>query len=392
VLSEVKQIGLNTIKAQNIKLLFDIIVDNDKITRSDVAKLSNLSLMTVCNIIDHLDRFDIIHHSDKEQVNTVGRKAELLSINKGIKRFIIIDLTSLNFTFTVLNLDLTVHYTFREWRYNHEYNYAGNLEDFLLIIDKYINTYFPDEEMISIGVVAPGPYDVENDTIINKRIPELMQLNIKSLIDKILNKDGSAQIDIFIDEDVKFAAQANIIEIPDYTQKIIYYMYIGEGVGGAISVNGVIVRGLFSFAGDIGQVLADEDTCFEELISLKAFARDVTGNDITGSDEDIMSVLKDYQIKNTHVFSQYLNKFCRMISTALYNVIWFIDPHTIIIECRYAELDNDFFLENIRETLTQKLLPIRRDIPKILLSNHIVKNAHVGSGIILRNRWLKSIS
>jgi len=121
----VKQIGLNTIKAQNIKLLFDIIVDNDKITRSDVAKLSNLSLMTVCNIIDHLDRFDIIHHSDKEQVNTVGRKAELLSINKGIKRFIIIDLTSLNFTFTVLNLDLTVHYTFREWRYNHEYNYAG---------------------------------------------------------------------------------------------------------------------------------------------------------------------------------------------------------------------------------------------------------------------------
>jgi glucokinase len=219
-----------------------------------------------------------------------------------------------------------------------------------------------------------------------------MQLNIKSLIDKILNKNGSAQIDIFIDEDVKFAAQANIIEIPDYTQKIIYYMYIGEGVGGAISVNGVIVRGLFSFAGDIGQVLADEDTCFEELISLKAFAREVTGNDITGSDEDIMSVLKDYQIKNTHVFSQYLNKFCRMISTALYNVIWFIDPHTIIIECRYAELDNDFFLENIRETLTQKLLPIRRDIPKILLSNHIVKNAHVGSGIILRNRWLKSIS
>lgn len=422
-----KQIGLNTIKAQNIKLLFDIIANNDKITRNDAAKLSNLSLMTVCNIIDHLNRFGIIHHSDKEQASTVGRRAELLSINKDVKRFIIIDLTSLNFTFTVLNLDMSVHYSFREWRYNRERNYKDNLEDFLLIIDKYINTHlnphFMDEDVLSIGVVAPGPYDVENDIIINKRIPELMQLNVKFLIDEILNKresvkDESVLIDIFIDEDVKFAAQANITEIPDYTQKIIYYMYIGEGVGGAISVNGVIVRGLFSFAGDIGQVLADENSCFEELISLKAFAREVTGNDITDGDitdnsitgdgiiggditgnditrrddEDIMKILKDYQVKNIHKFRQYLNKFCKKISLALYNVVWFIDPHTIIIECRYAGLDHDFFLESIKETLTQKLLPVRRDIPKILLSNHIVKNAHVGAGIILRNRWLKSIS
>ncbi|HOJ09959.1 MAG TPA: ROK family protein [Clostridiales bacterium] len=408
-----KQIGLNTIKAQNIKLLFDIIVNNDKITRNDAARLSNLSLMTVCNIVDHLDRFGIIHHVDKEQANTVGRKAELLSINKDIKRFIIIDLTSLEFSFTILNLDLTIHNTFKEWRYNFERNYTDNLEDFLLITDKYINTHFPVDETISIGVVVPGPYDVENDIVINKRIPELMQLNIKSIISETLIRgkyieDDTLEdniletniledyiLDIFIDEDVKFAAQANITTIPDYTGKIIYYAYIGEGVGGAISVNGSILRGLFSFAGDIGQVLADENTCFEELISLKAFAREVAGNDnITGSDEDIMKMLEDYQADtdNFHDFRRRLMDFCKRISSALYNVIWFIDPHAIIIECRYAGLDHDFFIEGIKTMLTQMLLPIRQDIPEIFLSNHIVKNAHVGAGILLRNRWLKSIS
>jgi len=388
-----KQIGLNTIKAHNIKLLFDIIVNNDKITRNDAARLSKLSLMSVCNIVDHLDRFGIIHHIDKEQANTVGRKAELLSINKDVKRVIIIDLTSLEFTFTILNLDLTIQYTFKDWRYNFERSYTDNLEDFLLITNKYINTHFPVEETVSIGVVVPGPYDVDNDIVINKRIPELMQLHIKSTIGKMLIKGKYTENDIFIDEDVKFAAQANIVEIPDCVQKIIYYAYIGEGVGGAISVNGAIMRGLFSFAGDIGQVLVNEDTCFEELISLKAFAAEVTGkNNIIGSDEDIMKMLEVYKTSNFHEFRQCLMKFCKRISSALYNVIWFIDPHAVIIECRYAGLDHDFFLDSIKTTLTQKLLPVRQDIPEILLSNHIVKNAHVGAGIMLRNRWLKSIS
>lgn len=388
-----KQISLNSIKTQNIKLLFDIIANNDKITRSDAAKLSGLSLMTVSNIVDHLDRFDIIRHVDKEQTGTVGRRAELLSINKDIKRFIIIDLTSLEFSFIVLNLDLTIHYRFGEWRYNSRRSYQDNLEEFLLIIDEYINAELLDEGFISIGVSVPGPYDVDNDIVINKRIPSLMQLHLKSLINKVLIKDKTINYDIFIDEDVKFAAQANIMEIPEYMRKIIYYVYIGEGVGGAISVNGSIVRGAYSFTGDLGQVLANENTSYEELISTRAFAKEVFGNDnIVGNDEGIIKMLEEYKAENNDKIKEHLAKICRHIALALYNVIWFIDPHVIIIECGYAGLGGDDFLENIKSMLSKMLLPVRQSTPEILLSNDSTKNAYIGASIILRNKWLESIS
>lgn len=398
-----KNISMNTIKAHNIKLIFDIIANNDTITRGEIAKLSKLSLMTVSNLVDHLDKLGVIHHEDKEQTNAVGRKAELLAINKDAKKFIVLDLTSIEFTFTVLNLDLTIYYRSKDWKYNFELSYIENLKDFICIIDEYITEKPFFDNHVGLAVSVPGPYFIDNDIVINKRIPELMQVQLKALMNEVftqkrLNEDKSdieksIEYDIFIDEDVKFASQSNILSVSDNMHKTIYYMYIGEGVGGVTSVDGSLLRGQFSFAGDIGQVLISDNMCFEDLISLKAFAKNIVKNvGIFGSDEDIIKMLEDYQSKNIDDFRKQLSKICIHIAQALYNVVWFIDPHAIVIECGYAGLDANFFVESIETELLKMLLPVRANIPQILLSNDSIKNAHKGAGIVARSRWLKSVS
>ena len=92
-----KKITQTTIRSQNIRTIFDILSNKGMVARSEIAKLSNLSLMTVSNIIEHLDRFDLILHESKETTSMVGRKAELLSVKKDTKKLIVLDLTTLKF-------------------------------------------------------------------------------------------------------------------------------------------------------------------------------------------------------------------------------------------------------------------------------------------------------
>ncbi|NLC44901.1 MAG: ROK family protein [Clostridiales bacterium] len=410
-----KKITQTTIRTQNIKTIFDIISNRGMIARSEIAKLSNLSLMTVSNIIDHLDRFDLILHESKEETSMVGRKAELLSIKKDTKKLIVLDLTTLNFSFVALNLDLTLHHNFNDWKYDVKYSYLNNLRSFLSVVNEYIDTEYVDQEIIGIGVSVPGPYDATSDIVITKRIQALMEIPLKATIksvvlnNKLEDRDQVADCDIFIDEDVKFASLANIVMVPEYKSKTVFYMYIGEGVGGAISVNGKVLRGASSFAGDIGQLLINENTNFEERISMKAFSRkmlrnaiaienldtiesvDTIDNKAPIDNDDSMDLLRAFQANQPDKFNELFEKQCNCIALALYNVIWFIDPHAIIIECEYAELKSQDFIEHLNIKLS-RMLPERHVIPELFLSNPSIKNANIGAGITLRNRWLESIS
>ncbi|NLC41725.1 MAG: ROK family protein, partial [Erysipelothrix sp.] len=196
----------------------------------------------------------------------------------------------------------------------------------------------------------------------------------------------------FIDEDVKFASLASIVMVPGYKNKTVFYMYIGEGVGGAITVNGKVLRGASSFAGDIGQLLINENTNVEELISIEAFADEVLGNDhVKTKDDDLMNQLRAFQTNQPDEFNEIFEKHCLYIALALYNVCWFIDPHAIIIECEYAGLKSESFIGYLNNTLKKKL-PDGHMILELFLSNSWIKNANIGAGITLRDRWLESVS
>lgn len=390
-----KKITLNSIRVQNIKTVFDIIASHENITRSEIAKLSNLSLMTVSNIIEHLDKLNIVLNDIKDQTSMVGRKAELISVNRDSRKFIIMDLTTFNFSFLVLNLDLTVHYSYNKWRYKKDKSYKENLTNFLSAVKEYIHDESLASTIAGIGVSVPGPYEANDDIVISKRIQDLMDIQLKSLIRSTVLENGLEDCQVFIDEDVKFAALANMTRIPGYKSKTIYYIYIGEGVGGAISVNGNVLRGASSFAGDIGQVLVNENTNFEELISTVAFTNELLDNkdynEYGEDDSDFMQRLISFQTHNPDKFNNQLEKYCRTIASALYNVVWFIDPHAVIIECEYASLNSEAFIGYLKTMLSQ-MLPARHTIPDILLSNQSVKDAYTGAGLALRDRWLESIS
>ena len=60
---------------------------------------------------------------------------------------------------------------------------------------------------------------------------------------------------VYIDEDVKYAARANLSMVENAMEKTLAYVYIGEGVGGAFLVNGRILMGAHSMAGEVSRML-----------------------------------------------------------------------------------------------------------------------------------------
>ncbi len=366
-----KKITLASIRIQNIRLIFDLLVNETGITRSELAQKTGLSLMTVGNIIDQLDSHKLIRRKSKT-ATAAGRKAELLAVEEDAGKLVILDLTARDFNFVVLGLDLALYYSSRNWVYEKAQSYLTNLENFLGVVKKELATACAGQDLLGLAVSVPGPYDAEADLVITKRIPELLEIRLKSLIREIV-LGGNQTSEIFIDEDVKFAALANLALVPEYKDKTVFYIYIGAGVGGAITLGGQVVRGADSFAGDIGQVLYDQKTSFEEMISAEVFSRELAQ----------LPAGKDS-------YSRLLAQYSTYIAQALYNVVWLIDPHAIIIECAYASQAKAEFLTSLQDSLSRRL-PRQHQLPKLLLSDRPVKDAFVGAALVLRDRWLDKI-
>ena len=81
--------------------------------------------------------------------------------------------------------------------------------------------------------------DVYKRQVYTQLIPELNEIRLKALINETIGDD----VMVYIDEDVKYAARANLSMVENAMEKTLAYVYIGEGVGGAFLVNGRILMG-----------------------------------------------------------------------------------------------------------------------------------------------------
>ena len=66
----------------------------------------------------------------------------------------------------------------------------------------------------------------------------------------------------YVDEDVKFAVRSFSDLIVSKQCEVLYYLYIGEGVGGAAVHGGNMLRGLNAAAGDAGHLLSSEGVTY----------------------------------------------------------------------------------------------------------------------------------
>ncbi|MBS3789107.1 winged helix-turn-helix domain-containing protein, partial [Candidatus Bipolaricaulota bacterium] len=80
-----------SIGRENIEMIFRLIQRKEKISRTDIAKLSGLSKTAVSSSVDQLLEEELIRENKQSHYSRVGRKPLLLSVKPNGKHFISVD-------------------------------------------------------------------------------------------------------------------------------------------------------------------------------------------------------------------------------------------------------------------------------------------------------------
>ncbi len=131
-------------------------------------------------------------------------------------------------------------------------------------ISDFINALKDDlGPLESIGVAVPGLISKETGRVeFSARIPEHSQINLKAEL------ESDTGLAILIENDANAAAFAEFIAGAGRGASDLFYLTLGDGVGGGLILNGKIWHGAYGFAGEVGYLLVNEEGIrLEEMAS-----------------------------------------------------------------------------------------------------------------------------
>ena len=380
-----KSFDQSAIRKQNVRRILDLLTLQSPRTRQSLAEATGVSLMTVTNLIDQLKAQRVLElvpvSRDSGIKRLSGRKAENISLRGNEHAWLIVDLSGLNFRYTLLGFDLCL---LAEKNCSAEGPYLERLESFLTSTREELSGLLSGRRLLGVAVVAPGPYEISSDTVYNQRLPELNEIKLKAMMQRCLG-----DYDYYVDEDVKFAVRAFAPLIEQDPCELLYYLFIGEGVGGAGVHNGNMLRGLNATAGDAGQLKNAAGTTYENLLSLPSFSSSLGLS--AESIKHLTELLRLYAKEHPEEYTQALNNAAATTAQMLYNVLWVLDPSHIIIECRYAFEHQDTFLAQIGTHLSVLLEASGRRFPSIVAAPQGMSSVVRGAVQVLQREWIERI-
>jgi len=379
-----KKIALASIRAQNLKQIFDVIVKEGPTTRGRLAEATKLSLMTVSNVVENMIANEIITVRSKKSATGAGRKADLVDVVQDAHALLVLDLTEREFSHVVLGLNGKTLYEPQPIPTEIAADYGTSLKHYLEKVAAEIAEHGLTEKMAGVGVSVPGPYQVDTDTVYTALTPELNEIHLKAMINEIFGE----KIMVYIDEDVKYAARANLSMVENAAEKTLAYIYIGEGVGGAFLVNGRILMGAHSMAGEISRMIISNDGRRADSLSRKTFLQKLG----VKSQSDWLGEVMKIKNEDESRISKALDEIAEDLTELCYGLSWLVDPHEIILECDYVRMLDDTFTDRVQKMLDERIKGTSPHAPVLSMTYQGLRYAHRGAAMVLTDKWLENLA
>lgn len=381
-----KLLELSSIRKQNLRKVLDLLTLAPAMTRLELARSARLSHMTVTNLVDLLKEHHVLHLQPIQRENKVrpaqGRKAEAISLCGDKKAWLIVDISNRQFSLTLLGFDV---HPLMEMHDDHQGEYLERLEAFLLDAKARIAGSLEGRELLGVAIVTPGPYDIFSDTVSNQRLPQINGVKIKELFRRCLGN-----YEYYVDEDVKFAVRAFSDLIVSSQCEVLFYLYIGEGVGGAAVHGGNMLRGLNATAGDAGHLVDRNRTTFESHLSTEAFIR-LLNVEENFAPEKLQDTLQQVAQEHPQRYEEALDTMAAVTAEMLHGVLWMLDPTHVIIDCIYARSWEDTFVQAVERHLRTLFAGEKRILPQISPSALGISSVMRGAVCVLQREWLDRI-
>jgi len=334
-------------RTEHLLSSFSVIADNPGITRSALAEMTSLSLMTAGKIADILCRLGAVTQT-AASASRAGRHSQCLRVS-GNRYAVILNLTSRNFdaVFMDLNLSEILRHTHP---YSEDFYFEENWQMFLsevLLLTKRMENM---GECIGIAACVPGTYDPDTDRTNSPCFPAWNRLSVRGYIAQVF-----AHRNIIVQAASHAGAAAVLPSVSDAQNKTVLYCRIDKhALSGAVVHGGAVRSGAHGTAGDLG-------------------AMAVQGGQTLSSAIAQHTLPAEWAADTAH---------------ALYNAICLLDPDCIAIDSTLPG-DSAHLVHMIREILTDRFrLPAGREPQWITVPDGQCPPDR-GLCMALREAWLR---
>ncbi len=328
-----KTANLKLVKQSNLTLVFNLINENQPVSRASIAHATGLSPTTVSSLVDELITENMVEETGMGKLSGSGRKPILLAVKRDGGCVAAVEIRNGGFDLEVFNLEgSSVLYHKRE------------LSDFAdigsIIADDVSEKCNGFGRLLGICVGVPGVIDKKTKRVLSTLVPITRDNDFFNVI--------RAR---FPDIKVKLGNESSFCAYIEKTQKkeihSLVYIDINIGIGAGIILEDRIFTGAFGNAGEFGHISVDINGekckcgnygCLEGLANVPAIckAAEVSSlSEIDTSDKKTMEKLCGV---------------CGYIASGVNNIINMINPEAIVIGGEITSLGEPF-LEEIKRAL-----------------------------------------
>lgn len=333
------------LKKHNKSRIRKLIKEQGPITKPEMAQLTNLSLPTVNKITDELVAEGYAIAAAIQKCPGAGRKARTYVINENYGTFLVVCYMGAKWLGCVVNITGSIVYEIQcEAVCTDRKPQIQVLTGLLDVLQS------KSKRTMAIGVGVPGI--VRRDGRL-EGIPLLPDFEGMDL-GKILKE--RYELPVYIENDVKLMT-VGYRKLCMNDMDNIVFLYIGNGLGAGILLNGALYKGNCSFAGEFGYMPSGRPRETGNEAAEKTAEESGIETAKEANLEERLTFLRT-KLKENPGDPEYRRQFCTEISRALVFCITVINPDAIVIYC--DEMDDEStkdIQQNIGEHIPATCVP-----------------------------------
>lgn len=392
-----KGTNLLDVQEMNRSLLIKLLRNNNVWTRAGLAKATGLKRATISNIINDFLDWGLVNETGI-LYGEKNRRSIGISLSSDKYKVIGVRL-SRNF-FSIGLFDLAgVEYSYKVEKIDALAGPDIALKKIKKEITNLVEKNRQQNKIIGIGIAIPGPYfRNEGRIVLMTEFPGWDKISIKNELKKAFD------IPVYFEHDANAAAIAEWwYGAHSRESGTLIFIFVTEGVGSGIVIDGNLYRGSLGIAGEIGHTTVKVDGpkcecgnngCLEHYCSTIALLREVK-NGLINYPQSILN--KDYSVNS--IFSAFnsgdkladkvIKKFLKFLGYGIVNVVNSFNPDLVIIGGEIIQAGPKL-LEILKNAVKEHLLPEIYNNTILEFSSLKGDEVVLGAGLIAINKVLGS--
>ncbi len=356
------------IREPNEVRILRLVRDSGEISRVEIAKACNLNKAYVSELVAKLIQSGFLEETGRVVTNgKVGRKRMLLRFLPlaGLVAGVDIGMTHA----TVLLIDLNAAVLQKKTCQDSLNTPLADVRATVVeTISELLNAaHYPQSRLVGIGVGVQGLIDYKKNTL-------MVSHNKKSWEGGSLSAalELKFEVPVYIENDVKAMTLGEYLLGSAKGVANLVYLFIGDGLGAGIMINGHLHRGFTSSAGEIGYTELEPASYFKEHFPLLYNGQQIFGQILTdasivesyrrngtdaGTEELSVPMIAERGMRGDHIAQQIFEECTSLLSILCISLINTLNPELIIIGGKISQYYPKV-IDLVREKVHKDLLPV----------------------------------